>query len=147
MIPLLEDLRLDIGDLPASTGSYRFTDGYLYGIIEKAGRRINRRLSLTSTTAPIVVDTSGNMTSPVDQDLADLVLLQAECMIANVDVNIDISTGGVYAMDGEQSLDSRARSVNRLAYLGNKYNPCAELEKAIMVEQLRRASDNFKDIW
>lgn len=124
----------------------RFSDAQLVQILQKSARRVNRVLSLVGTTDEISVDASG-IIMPSDGDLTDLVLLQAECLILNIDVNNDISTGGVYAMDGEQSLDTRIKSSSRLAYLGNKYSPCAELEKALTVEQIRRAADNFKDIW
>lgn len=133
----------------------RYTDQYLLQILNKAARRINRRLCLTNTAEEIVVDSSGCIT-PADSDLEDIVLLQAECMIAQVDVNNDFATaadgagGGYFVRDGEQSFDTRgeiaSRAKARIDYLDSKHGPCAELEREIVKEKLRRQSD-MRDIW
>lgn len=133
----------------------RYSDAYLLQVIEKAARRVNRRLCLTGTPEEIVVDSSGCIT-PQDGDIEDIVLLQAECMILQVDMNNDFTlsgdgTGaGYFVRDGEQSLDTRGEAASRANarsnYMNGKYNPCAELEKAIMIEKLNR-SDDMRDIW
>jgi hypothetical protein len=143
---LLTDLRVDIGDDSADPTMLRFSDAQLIQILQKSSRRINRVLSLTGTADEVAIDSSGVMT-PSDGDITDLVLLQAECLIVQVDVNNDIGNGGVYAMDGEQSLDTRAKSSSRIAYLGSSHNPCAELSKALTLEQLRRTGEDGRMVW
>lgn len=125
----------------------RFSDEQLIQILQKAARRVNRRLSLTDTVDAVVVDASGNITSPNNEDLVDIVLLQSECMILNIDTNNDINNGGVLVVDGEQTLDTRIKSSSRVAYMGNDFNPCAELEKAINVELLKGTGDHARDVW
>lgn len=117
----------------------RFTDQQLIKILQKAGRRINRRLCLEGTTDEVSVDASGCI-SPDSPRLSDLVLLQAECMIANRDFVFDLNSGGagLLAKDGEQIIDTRASTVARTSYFNSKYGPCAELEEAIKFELLKR---------
>lgn len=155
MISLLTHLRIDIGDFPADSG--RFTDFQLYQILGKATRRINRELSLTGTSDELTMDASGNLIQD-DNDAADLILLQSECMILQIDQNhqfngqaIGTSNGqGVFVRDGEQSLDTRGESANlassRTSYLNGNNNPCVELQRALAHEKLVRF-DAQVDIW
>ncbi len=155
MIPLLTHLRIDIGDFPADSG--RYTDFQLYQILGKATRRINRELRLAGTSDELSMDASGNLVQD-DDNAADLILLQSECMILQIDQNhqfngqaIGSSNGaGVFVRDGEQSLDTRGESANiatsRTSYLNGENNPCTELNKALMLEKLTRF-DAQVDIW
>ena len=112
----------------------RYTDQFLLQVLQKAARRVNRRLCLTTTTQEIVVDASGCIT-PADGDLEDIVLLQAECLILNIDINNDFATaadgtgGGYKVTDGEQTLDTKgevaSRASARTNYLNSEFNPCA----------------------
>lgn len=67
----------------------RFSDAQLVIVMQKAARRLNRRLRLFSTANEISVDSFGNMTPSNNGALEDLLLLQAECLIANIDANTD----------------------------------------------------------
>lgn len=133
----------------------RFSNEQLVQILRKSARRINRRLCLTDTDEEISISASGEIT-PDDSDLEDIVLLQAECMIINIDINNDFSSsadgdgGGYFVKDGEQTFDTKGEPASRASarsnYMSNDFNPCAELEKAILIEKLNR-SDEMRDIW
>lgn len=114
----------------------RFSDAQLVIVMQKAARRLNRRLRLFSTANEISVDSSGNMTPSNNGALEDLLLLQAECLIANIDANTDVTEGGLYVVDGEQTFDNRGKALARLSYLDSPANPCKELDEAIMDYQL-----------
>lgn len=134
----------------------RFTNDQLIQVLQKAARRINRTLELTGTSEQINVDASGNVT-PANEDMNDLLLLQAECMILNIDANYDFSNSGdgagfgYFVRDGEQSLDTRgeasSRATARANYMNTPFNPCAELERELRDEQMRRANESARDIW
>lgn len=131
----------------------RFSDQQLIQILQKAGRRINRRLCLENTSDEIVVDSSGCIT-PDSQRLHDLVLMQAECMLAGRDYVFDLNSGGagLFAKDGEQIIDTRAIGAVRAGYFNSKHGPCAELEEAIKLELLKRGGGGTMgnigyDIW
>jgi len=117
----------------------RFSDQQLIQILQKAGRRINRRLCLTDSDDEITVDTSGCIT-PESTRLQDLVLLQAECMLASRDFVFDLNsgTGGLLARDGEQTMDTREAMKGRSTYFDSKHGPCSELAEAIKLELLKR---------
>lgn len=133
----------------------RFSDAQLIQVLQKSARRINRELCLIGTTDELSVDASGTI-SPDDQALYDMVLLQAECMIMQIDMNNDFTSaadgagGGYYVRDGEQALDTRgevaSRAQARTNYLNSGYNPCAELQRAMLSEKLIRCG-NPVDIW
>lgn len=133
----------------------RYSDAQIIQIIQKSARRVNRELCLVGTSDEISVDASGNL-SPTDPDIYDIVLLQAECMIMQIDMNNDFTAaadgagGGYYVRDGEQAMDTRgevaSRANARTDYLNSKYNPCAELQRAILSEKLVRCG-NPVDIW
>lgn len=134
----------------------RYTNDQLIQIMQKAARRVNRNLALTGTSEELVVDASGNVT-PNNSDLHDILLLQAECMIMNIDANYDFSNAGdgagfgYFVRDGEQSLDTRGESANRANaranYMNTKYNPCAELDRLMRDEQISRFTDESRDVW
>ena len=119
----------------------RFSDIQLIQILQKAGRRINRRLCLFGTTDEVVVDNGGNITSPVDNGtLNDLVLMQAECMISQRDASEALLAGtdGVRIVDGEQSIDTRAAAIARGTFFNSPHSPCGELEVQLKIEKLNR---------
>ena len=117
----------------------RFSDQQLIQIIQKAARRINRRLNLFGTDCEISVDSSGSI-SPSNGEMEDLVLLQAECMLSGRDFVYDLNSGaaGIAAVDGEQRIDTRGVADARSSFFNSKYGPCAELEQAIKLELLKR---------
>ena len=105
----------------------RFSNVQLIQIVTKAARRVNRELCLFGTADQIVIDSStGELTSPDDGSLEDLVLLQSECLISQRDYTFDLSEGliGLRVVDGEQSLDNRqkgvARGVGSIKLIGGK---------------------------
>jgi len=110
----------------------RFTDATLISILQKAGRRINRRLHLTGTSDQLSVSASGVVT-PDNDDLEDMVLLQAECMIASREFQQELTDGtaGLLAVDGEQKLDTRGQTIGRGTFFDSTYSPCAELTEAV----------------
>jgi hypothetical protein len=142
---LYDDIRVDLGDL---TTPYHYSDSTLQTVLEKSARRINRRLSLFDTDSQISIGASGAFT-PNDGSLQDIVLLQAECLLITSDFSSDLNSGtaGVQVVDGEQSIDTRNKASARQSFFDSKHGPCAELEKAIRNEELRRSSDNSKLIW
>lgn len=142
---LYDDIRIDLGD---STTPPRYSDSTLQIILEKAARRINRRLSLFGTDDEISIQTSG-VVSPSDGTLEDLVLLQAECLLITSDFVSDLNSGtvGIAATDGEQSIDTRVRGQSRQAFYDSKHSPCSELEQQLRLEELRRSHQNSKLIW
>ena len=152
---LITHLRVEIGDVAASGSSPRYEDSYLVSVLEKSARRINRELYLTSGSSEISISSLG-VIAPADEDLSDLVLLQAECIILNIDMNNDFNSsgdgagGGYFVKDGEQSFDTRgeasSRASARTKYMDNRYNPCAELDRALTREKLMRSCD-MRDIW
>lgn len=140
---LIDDVRLDIGDDGATQ---TFTDDQISDTLNKAARRVNRVLALTDGDA--IVLSSGVFTQPTETDeLRDIVLLQAECMLMNRAATSDIITGaaGVVVRDGEQQIDTTDRSAAVTDLFTNKYNPCAELEQAYAVAMLNRSTG--KMIW
>lgn len=140
---LIDDVRLDIGDDGATQ---TFTDDQISNILNKAARRVNRVMSLTDDEA--IVLSSGVFTQPDETDeLRDLVLLQAECMLANRQATTDIISGaaGVIVRDGEQMIDTTDQASAVADYFDSKYNPCAELEQAYKLAMMNR--DNGRMVW
>lgn len=125
----------------------KYTDPQLVQIIKKAARRINRRLRLTGTTEEIVVDGTGEISSPDDSDLEDLVLLQAECLVALRDYQQELNDadGGALVVDGEQTVDTRQTATSRGTFFQTDNNPCDELKEALVLELLERSTG--KMVW
>ena len=93
----------------------RFSNIQLIQIVTKAARRVNRELCLFGIADEIIIDPlTGEITSPDDGTFEDLVLMQSECLLAQRDYNLDLSTGqiGINVKDGEQSLDNRQKGVS-----------------------------------
>lgn len=126
----------------------RLSNVQIIQIIQKAARRINRILSLTGTDNEIVINSSnGEITSPDDDDLRDLVILQSECMLAGRDVSYELNSGtaGILAKDGEQTLDTRQTTTARSNFFNSDFSPCAELQKQLNIEKIKRTEGY--DIW
>lgn len=122
-----------------------FTNAQLIVILQKSARRINRKLCLTGTDNQIVIDTTtGDITPDNDEDLKDLVLLQAECLITQRSftefLSADSASAGVMVKDGEQTVDTRSGGSSRANLLGSDSpaNPCAELAEGLNAEKLKR---------
>ena len=116
----------------------RFSDAQLLALLKKSARRLNRTLCLTGTASEISIDASGCVT-PDNQDLEDLVLLQAECLISSREYQSDLAgTEGVLIKDGEQTIDKRAGMIGRASFFDSKFSPCAELAEQIKLEKLKR---------
>jgi hypothetical protein len=124
----------------------RFTDSTLISILQKAGRRVNRRLCLTGTTSEIAVSSSGVVT-PSNGDVEDIVLLQAECMIASREFQQELSDGtaGLLVKDGEQTLDTRGTIVARGTFFDSPHSPCAELIEAVKLYKIANITGRL--IW
>jgi hypothetical protein len=119
-----------------------FSDQVLIDILKKAARRINRKLCLSNTADEVVIDDVGDMTSPdldTNQDLYDLTLLQAECLISTREYQSELrdAGGGVVVKDGETT-DTRGAGVARGTFYDSDYSPCAELADWIFKEKLNR---------
>jgi len=139
---LISDIRVDIGDDSAAPS---LSDAQLIAILLKAARRLNRTLALSD---PIVIDATGAITSSdTGEKMHDLVLLQAECLIAKRDFNEELNSGGagLFVKDGEQTLDNRASSAVRQSYFDSKHGPCEELKSAIL--EFKLENTDGKLIW
>jgi len=126
----------------------KFSNIQLIQIVTKAARRVNRQLCLFGTADEIVIDSStGELTSPDDGTLEDLVLMQSECMLSQRDYNLDLNSDqvGVKVVDGEQSLDNKAKGVARGTFFNSDHSPCAMYAKDIVTEKLKRTCGY--DIW
>lgn len=127
-----------------------FSDVVLVGILQKAARRINRKLCLTGTTLAITIDGTGVMTTPDpddNQDLYDMVLLQAECMITGREYQTDLrDADGMLVKDGEQTVDGRSAGVARGTFYNSPHSPCAELAAWIVIEKLN-GTNGGKLVW
>lgn len=136
---LVDDLRLDLGD---DSGTPILSDAQYIAFLVKAGRRLNRVLNLSGTSAIIVSSVTGEITSPTTTVqlaiLQDLILLQVECLILQRNVNEDLEEGGAGTLirDGEQTVDTTALTRLREAHLNSDHNPCKELELAILQYKL-----------
>jgi hypothetical protein len=118
----------------------RFSDQQIIIILQKAARRVNRILCLFNTDEEIVIDTSGNIITPDDGALEDLVLLQAECLLAKRDFTeaVNEDSEGLLIVDGEQRVDARGRAIARGTFFDSPYSPCAELKDALKLEKMKR---------
>lgn len=119
-----------------------YSDATLILIVQKAARRVNRKLKLTGTDNEITINSSnGEVSSPDDNDLKDIVLMQAECMIASREYADELrdATTGVSIVDGEQSIDTRGQAVARGTFFDSINSPCEELKEAIKMWRI----DNF----
>jgi DNA-binding transcriptional regulator/RsmH inhibitor MraZ len=125
----------------------QFTDAELIAVINKAARRVNRELCLFGTDDEITIDASGCFTSTDDGTLTDLVLLQAECMVAGRNINLELQNNGagIRVIDGEQQIDTRQRAASRMDFLNSPFGPCAEYKQQIVIEKLKRTCGY--DIW
>jgi hypothetical protein len=130
-----------------------FSDAQLIVILQKSARRINRKLCLTGTDEQIIVNTVTGDITPDDDDLKDLVLLQAECLIAQRHFTdllaTDNEAAGVVIKDGEQTIDTTSGMSVKASLLNSDSpnSPCAELEEAIKSEKLNRVGDNGSMVW
>ena len=113
-----------------------YTDQQLIQILTKAARRVNRKLHLFSTTKEITINQStGEILTPVNDndELYDLVLIQAECMLASRDFQEELRNirTGIVIKDGEQTVDTASAGVARGTFWNSGHSPCEELKTAI----------------
>ena len=120
----------------------KFTDIQLIQILQKAARRVNRKLCLTGTTSEIIVDSGGEITTPDDSDLEDILLMQAECMISQREFQSDLRESGDLIRDGEQTIDTRGVGVARGTFYNSEFSPCAELRICLRDMKLRGTGIN-----
>lgn len=109
---IYEAVRLDIGDPEAQI----FNDAFLQRIFVKAVRRLNQALGLSVTSrppgipgykalgskiSPITYDISGGTISPDNDEIADLIILQMEYIVAKGELSalkrLSSAYGGAYA--------------------------------------------------
>ena len=119
----------------------KYSDAFLVSILQKSARKVNRKLCLTGTATALSVDNNGVIT-PDDEDLKDIVLLQAECLISQTEYQQDLrdNDAGVVVKDGEQTVDTTSAGVARGTFFNSPNSPCGELDKCIAFEKLRRSS-------
>lgn len=114
-----------------------FSQQVLIQIVIKAARRVNRKLRLTGGPCEITIDPAdGSMLTPdpdENQDLYDILLMQAECMIAQREYQTELrdGDGGVRVRDGEQEVDTRSVGIARGTFFDSDHGPCGELERCI----------------
>lgn len=109
---IYEAVRLDIGDPEAQI----FNDAFLQRIFVKSVRRLNQSLGLSATSRPpgipgykalatkissITYDISGDTISPDNDEIADLIILQMEYIVAKGELSalkrLSSAYGGAYA--------------------------------------------------
>jgi hypothetical protein len=126
---LVSEIALDIGET-------ELTEENLRAFVHKAVNRLNRRLELVGLTTTLSVDSDCNINFP-DNALRDLIVLQAECLIAkrtqmeavNKGIRIRSGTDEVDTTAGFGGLESVTQSV------------CEELEAAFKDYAENAASD------
>lgn len=122
-----------------------FSDPLLIDIVIKAARRVNRKLCLSGTPCEITINPAdGEMLTPdpvENQDLYDIILMQAECLLAQREYQIELrdADGGVLIRDGEQAVDTRAAGVARGTFFNSDHGPCAELKACLRDMKLNGA--------
>lgn len=126
----------------------RYSDPQLLAVLRKSARRINRVLNLTGTDEAIQIMSDGCIT-PDNPDLEDLVLLQAECIIASRDFQEELgdASEGLVVRDGEQTVDTTQSVIARGTFFNSPNSPCAELIEAIKLEKMNRAGDASRLVW
>jgi hypothetical protein len=141
---LISDIRLDVADDGATQ---RLTDAQYIGLFQKAARRLNREMSLVGSDAIVVNDSGVITSSDPDARIHDLLLLQAECLLASRDFTNDLNSGaaGISVSDGEQSLDNRGSATARQALFDSQNSPCAQLKEALTNYKLERVDGKL--IW
>jgi hypothetical protein len=130
---LVSELSLDIGDT-------ELTEENLRAFIHKAVNRLNRRLELAGLETTLSVDADCNINFP-NSALRDLIVLQAECLIAkrtqmeavNKGIRIRSGTDEVDTTAGFGGLESVTKSV------------CEELDEAFQDYMENAASDAVVD--
>lgn len=141
---LISDIRLDVGDDGATQ---RLTDAQYIGLFQKSARRLNRELSLTGSDAIVVDDTGVITSSDPNARMHDLLLLQAECLLASRDFTSSLNSGsaGVSVSDGEQSLDNRASATARQGLFDSQHSPCTQLKNALNTYKMEQTGGKL--IW
>jgi len=125
-----------------------FSDPLLIQIVIKAARRVNRKLGLTNGPCEISIDpTTGDLLTPdpaSNEDLYDIVLMQAECLIASREYQQELrdASGGVVIRDGEQTVDTKSAGVARGTFYNSPYGPCAELAICLRDMKLNGVCNN-----
>ncbi|TFH25902.1 hypothetical protein E4G67_00150 [Candidatus Bathyarchaeota archaeon] len=122
-----------------------FSDPLLIEIIIKAARRVNRKLCLSGTTWEITINPStGDLLTPdpeKNQDLYDIVLMQAECLISSREFQSELrgADGGVLIRYGEQTTDMRGVGAVRGTFFNSTQSPCAQLDRCIKTAKMNSA--------
>jgi len=85
-----------------------FTDDQYELLLSKALNRLNRKLSLTGTTSELSINqTDGSIQPTPDASMQDLIVLQAECLIAK-NLRRTAIGKGIKVKDGPSSIDTTA---------------------------------------
>lgn len=85
-----------------------FTDAEYNDFVNKAVKRVNRKLCLTSTSDQMVFDTGTGIITPTPNDtLLDIIVLQIECFVVTRDRKTAVGKG-IRVKDGETEIDTTA---------------------------------------
>ncbi len=120
-----------------------FTDSEYNDFVNKAVKRVNRRLCLTGTSNQMIFDTGTGIITPAPNDtLLDIIVLQIECFVVTRDRKTAVGKG-IRVKDGETEIDTTAsfggfdQQVKAI---------CGELDEAVK-EFLRKADKaSFSDV-
>ena len=105
-----------------------FTDAEYNDFVNKAVKRINRRLCLTGTSSQMVFDTGTGIITPAPNDtFIDFLVMQIECFLVKRDRKTAVGKG-IKVKDGETSIDTTASFKGFDDQIGNI---CGELSDAV----------------
>jgi hypothetical protein len=115
---LMSEVSLDIGDT-------ELTDDQIRMFVHKAVVRLNRRLDAAGLSTVLAVDSNCNISFP-DETLRDLVVLQAECLIAKRG-HMEAVQKGIRIKSGSDEVDTTAGFNGHQSVVTNV---CDELDEA-----------------
>lgn len=129
-----------------------FTDVEFNDFVNKAVKRVNRKLCLTGTSDQMVFDEGTGIITPAPNDTKlDIIVLQIECFVVTRDRKTAVGKG-IKVKDGETSIDTTASFGG---FNQQVRTICGELDEAVS-EFLRKAdkasfsdtvSENAEVIW
>lgn len=135
---IVENLKTDLGLLDDA-----FTTGEFARFIDKAVKRINRRLCFTGTAAELTFNTLTGQISPVpDSTICDFILMQAECMISKRNFNVGIRKG-IRVKDGETEIDTTA-GFGGFSDMIKSF--CGELDEAVKEFFRKEHEDLYRNV-